>query len=338
MLPRASGRFAVFVLLCFGWLAAIPLLQRLFGIASLDFGAMARSATEKSGAPWTSSLSSIVRLALEERGLWLLILGSAAPTVAALSVMILNSDRSKWIAFAGRFHPLGLKRLRTLDALGVYAVLVCSILASLVLVFMLREIFEPGRYVVRLSIEPTSLAAAIALAAFLDQGAVLEEPGWRGYATPLLQTTGWSPLTTALVVGAVWGLWHIPRDVATGVVERLGAVSYVAHYLPAFLLGTIAVSIAATFAMNRLGGSIVPADYPKIHASRRRSNAPDAAEHPSRPARRLNSLSQPIRGGHKPWSSSGVLSGPTEAPATPALGPSVHGLPSSPLRSPSSRS
>ncbi|HIG44799.1 MAG: CPBP family intramembrane glutamic endopeptidase [bacterium] len=46
----------------------------------------------------------------------------------------------------------------------------------------------------------------------MDQGELLEEAGWRGYATPLLQDGGVNPLMAAVIVGLAWSLWHVPRD------------------------------------------------------------------------------------------------------------------------------
>ncbi len=56
-----------------------------------------------------------------------------------------------------------------------------------------------------------------------------------------------------------WGLWHVPRDVTGGVIDRLGAPQYLFLYLPSFLGGTITTSIIAAYFVNRCGGSIVPA-------------------------------------------------------------------------------
>jgi len=42
---------------------------------------------------------------------------------------------------------------------------------------------------------------------------LLEEPGWRGFALPHMQRrmpAAWA----ALVVGTIWGLWHLPLYVA----------------------------------------------------------------------------------------------------------------------------
>lgn len=40
-------------------------------------------------------------------------------------------------------------------------------------------------------------------------GGALEEPGWRGFGLPVLQEK-WSPLRSTLLLGLVWGIWHVP--------------------------------------------------------------------------------------------------------------------------------
>lgn len=40
-------------------------------------------------------------------------------------------------------------------------------------------------------------------------GGALEEPGWRGFGLPLLQER-YSPVRATLLLGLVWGIWHVP--------------------------------------------------------------------------------------------------------------------------------
>ena len=55
---------------------------------------------------------------------------------------------------------------------------------------------------------PLAMLVPIGLLIWL-LGAYPEEYGWRGYALPRLLEK-FSPLTASLILGAVWGIWHLP--------------------------------------------------------------------------------------------------------------------------------
>jgi len=251
-------RFAVFCALSLLLLALVPLLSAATG-TSMNFGAVAARASAETGIPWTSNLWNILRLAIAEPGLWLLVLGSSVPTLAAIVTLAIFRDGQRALALIRSFRPTGNATDGATRMAAGYALLFALIVLCLFCTLGLRSILAPGVYVSTIAPSPMAFLIALLAAAFLDQGAVLEEAGWRGYATPLLSGSAMSPLAASLAVGLVWGLWHIPRDVVSGVIERLGVLTYLVAFLPSFVLGTLAVSVVAVYFMNRAGGSLWPA-------------------------------------------------------------------------------
>ena len=51
--------------------------------------------------------------------------------------------------------------------------------------------------------------------ALLILGPLSEELGWRGYAQERLQTS-FNPILSSLIVGVIWGLWHLPLFLMPG--------------------------------------------------------------------------------------------------------------------------
>lgn len=51
--------------------------------------------------------------------------------------------------------------------------------------------------------------ALILLSTTLINGPFTEEPGWRGFLLPRLQSS-YSPLVASLIVGVIWASWHLP--------------------------------------------------------------------------------------------------------------------------------
>jgi uncharacterized protein len=52
--------------------------------------------------------------------------------------------------------------------------------------------------------------AARSVAVFLLGGPLGEEPGWRGFVLPRLQPR-FGPLGGTLLLGFLWGCWHLPE-------------------------------------------------------------------------------------------------------------------------------
>ncbi len=63
-----------------------------------------------------------------------------------------------------------------------------------------------------------------------------EEIGWMGFAFPRMRFD-WSPLRTAILLGLLWSVWHIPA------IDYLGtATPHGAFWLPFFLAFTAAMT------------------------------------------------------------------------------------------------
>jgi uncharacterized protein len=77
----------------------------------------------------------------------------------------------------------------------------------------------------------------------------IEEFGWRGVALPLLQRR-FAPLWAGLILGAIWGLWHVPAFLLSGTPQS-------AWSFGPFFIGVLAISVILTPMFNAARGSIL---------------------------------------------------------------------------------
>jgi membrane protease YdiL (CAAX protease family) len=97
-----------------------------------------------------------------------------------------------------------------------------------------------------------SLPSLIGLAIMVIlTGATGEELGWRGFALPRLQGR-FSALTSSLIIGCWWGVWHVPGWIMMNDVPSL-------VYMGSFMLMVIAQSVFITWLVNNTGGSVLMA-------------------------------------------------------------------------------
>lgn len=75
-----------------------------------------------------------------------------------------------------------------------------------------------------------------------------EEMGWRGYVLPRLQARH-SALAASLVVGVIWGLWHLPKFLGSGTSSEKSLVWFVVAHL--------ALAILYTWLYNSTRGSLL---------------------------------------------------------------------------------
>jgi uncharacterized protein len=85
--------------------------------------------------------------------------------------------------------------------------------------------------------------------AFFPGGALGEEPGWRGFALPRLQSLH-GPLLGSLILGPLWGLWHLPLFFTPwNELTTFNVVGYV--------LVTTCLAIMYTWVFNNTKGSVL---------------------------------------------------------------------------------
>ena len=88
--------------------------------------------------------------------------------------------------------------------------------------------------------------ASLGLFAVFLIGAVSEELGWSGFALDPLQAR-WGALAAALLVGAVWAVWHYPA-----LVQAHRSVAWIAWWT----VGTLALRLIMVWLFNGTGGSV----------------------------------------------------------------------------------
>ena len=82
-----------------------------------------------------------------------------------------------------------------------------------------------------------------------------EEVGWRGFALPRMQRL-YGPVVGTLILGALWGVWHLPFFFGplaqTGPDATFASASIA---LVEFSIGLMGLSVVMTWVLNNCGGS-----------------------------------------------------------------------------------
>src|ERR687890_945064 len=98
------------------------------------------------------------------------------------------------------------------------------------------------------ALAPLSVLGVFVYVLFLG-GALGEEPGWRGFALPRLQSLH-GPLVGTLILGPLWALWHLPLFLTPW--NTLTTLNVVV-----FVLATTCLAIIYTWVFNNTKGSLL---------------------------------------------------------------------------------
>jgi membrane protease YdiL (CAAX protease family) len=100
------------------------------------------------------------------------------------------------------------------------------------------------------TVDSSVIAVLVGFVFSIFPGSALgEELGWRGFALPHLQD-GHSALAAALIVGPLWGCYHLPLWLT-------GNESHPIILFPAFVLSAIALSVLLAWIYNSTAGSLL---------------------------------------------------------------------------------
>ncbi len=97
-------------------------------------------------------------------------------------------------------------------------------------------------------------------------GPLFEEPGWRGFALPRMQTA-FGPLAASLLLGVLWAGWHLPQFLIPEWTAENGGSDAATVVL--FLLMVVALTPLMTWVFNHTKGSLLLAmlTHSSINAS-----------------------------------------------------------------------
>ena len=159
------------------------------------------------------------------------------PLIAAVVVIGITEGRRGYLEWGARLLRWRVGWVWWVVALGTPLVVLAVASAANVVVWG-----APVPVLAQLPLSTLLLFAALRFVNPLD-GPLGEEPGWRGYALPELQSRR-SPLAATLVLAPIVALWHLPL-VTSGKLALIG--------LPA----TVAITFFYTWLFNRTGGSVL---------------------------------------------------------------------------------
>jgi CAAX protease family protein len=87
-------------------------------------------------------------------------------------------------------------------------------------------------------------------------GPLFEEPGWRGFALPRMQTR-WGPLAGTVILGALWAAWHFTEYLTAPDFAATNGGGLTPRGAAVFVLFGISLSVIMTWVFNHTRGSVL---------------------------------------------------------------------------------
>jgi membrane protease YdiL (CAAX protease family) len=168
----------------------------VFATVVVGIGWVGVAIDRASGAATGTSSATSTSGSTTGQGLWILV-----PALAALGLYYLRPDAGGPLGLTFRFEHRG--RWLTLATVLFPAVMTLTVLVGIALGLSTLHVNPlPGK--------PTLLASIFAGLGFLTIKNVVEEFIFRGYGTRTARAAGLRGATPHVLIGLVWGLWHLP--------------------------------------------------------------------------------------------------------------------------------
>ncbi|HRR89934.1 MAG TPA: CPBP family intramembrane metalloprotease [Eubacteriales bacterium] len=168
----------------------------------------------------------------------LALLGGLGPSIAGFVVSRILDKNGPNELFAGLKKPFRWQWI----LFSLFLVPALTVVQALIHALSGRE--------VTYNFTPMMLVMGIAWPLFSSFG---EEFGWRGFVLPKMLGKR-SPLVVSLILGFIWGMWHLPAD-------YIAYSAYGWWFLPLFLLlgpiNLMAHSVIMTYIYKKTGGNLL---------------------------------------------------------------------------------
>ncbi len=181
----------------------------------------------------------------------LIALGGFGPAASAFLVLALTSGKRGVLCLLRSIVHWRVGALWYLVALLGLPVL--NFLAFLVVPGVLADFVAPDLRLPRIYLSEMAICLTIGIAP------VWEEVGWRGFAQPRIQRL-YGPVVGSLILGALWGVWHLPFFF--GPLARTGPeATFVSAgiALVEFSIGLTGLSVVMAWVLNNCRGSTLMA-------------------------------------------------------------------------------
>src|SRR5215218_6418377 len=227
--------------------AVSPLRGLLIRHPLVSFFTLAYALTWLAWSPWYLSSAGVGLLPFDGEGISDYLNTVALIVGPTLSAFVMTG------ATEGREGVRGLLRRIVLWRVGLWWYL--FVLLGIPAIIVLSTVVLPGALAsFEASAVPSTLFLyVVAGPVFLFAGGpVFEEIGWRGFALPRLPQL-YGPLVGSIVLGALWGLWHLPLFLIPSWDTPHGNLLDVAL----FVILAVSIAVVITWVFNNTRGSVL---------------------------------------------------------------------------------